>query len=167
MWGDPHILNVGILLALGEIARLTYQKLRNIKSGNLKGGTKGEMDIGKERNRDSGKNKGKCINSGANVRSAVIGNGIQRNAVIYANQTDAAYEENDVDFPDREVLIAMSISDRSEWRMQLRGQRPSNDCSCIIDAGFNGGALCSFNWMRRYKDYPRNIYPQISKYISV
>ena len=38
---------------------------------------------------------------------------------------------------------------------------PNNDCSFVVDACFNGGALRSFNWMRRYKDYPRAILPKI------
>ena len=39
-----------------------------------------------------------------------------------------------------------------EWGRPNRG-----DFSRIIDAGFNGGALCSFNWLVTYRDYLKSI----------
>ena len=56
-----------------------------------------------------------------------------------------------------------TILGQSDWRKKPRGGNPNNDGSCIIDTCFNGGALCSFNWMYRYKNYLRATSPQIPK----
>ena len=56
--------------------------------------------------------------------------------------------------PDREVLISRTVLRQAGWGSKDRGRSSKIDnCSCIIDNGFNGGALCSFNWMRKYKRY--------------
>ena len=64
---------------------------------------------------------------------------------------------------EREVLIQKTILGRTDWRKIPRGDQSNNDCARIIDTGFNGGALCCFNWIYRYKEYLRGISAQIPK----
>ena len=109
-------------------------------------------------------NKGICKNSGANVRFAEIGNRSPRNAVISTAHTEAVSGENEVDCADRGVLTSGKIAVRSEWGGESRGGRSNNDdCSCIVDTGFNVVALFSFNWIRRYKYHMGDIFPKIPK----
>ena len=98
----------------------------------------------------NGKAKGQGKNSGANAIFTDIEDESPRNVAISTDPADAVSEENGPNFAEWEVLISTTILGRSEWRKNQRGGKPNNDCSCIIDTGFNGCALCSFNWMRRY-----------------
>ena len=52
------------------------------------------------------------------------------------------------------------------WESKPRGGLSTvDDFSCIHGTGFNGGALCSFNWMYKYSDYLRAIRPKMPKLI--
>ena len=102
--------------------------------------------------------------AGANVRFIEIEDGDPRNAAISTDQMETAAGENGVNFADREVLISKAILRRTDWRKKPCGEKPNNrDCACIIDTGFSGGALCSFNWMYRYEEHLRAINPKIPK----
>ena len=50
------------------------------------------------------------------------------------------------------------MSDRNEWGITQRGHRKTNDSPCVIDAGFNGASLRSYNWVFKYMAYLREIY---------
>ena len=65
-----------------------------------------------------------------------------------------------VDFAKREVLISKEMSGRRYWFVKKWGQSNKDDCSRIIDTGFNGGALCSFNRLMQYVDYLKEICPK-------
>ena len=68
----------------------------------------------------------------------------------------------------REVLISKTTSVPIGMEKEIAGTEvDSDDCSCITEAGFNGGSLFSFNWMRRYKDYMGALTPQIPKIYKV
>ena len=55
-----------------------------------------------------------------------------------------------MDFGERDVLFARTVLGQSDWRRKSRGGNSViADCSSIIATGFNGGALCSFNRMRK------------------
>ena len=53
-------------------------------------------------------------------------------------------EGNKANFGECEVLISRTVLGQAGWRRNSRGGNSIvDDCSCIIDTGFNGGALCS------------------------
>ena len=67
-------------------------------------------------------------------------------------------EETGAGLADREVLISGASLGHSDWgHRNRRLDSTIGDSSRIIDTGFNGGALCSFNWMRKYKQYSKSI----------
>ena len=40
-----------------------------------------------------------------------------------------------------------------EWGCRKWDLPNIGDCTFVIDAGFNGGSLCSFNWPKKYIAY--------------
>ena len=68
--------------------------------------------------------------------------------------------ESGSNFADRGLLISKTILCQTAWEKKPCGEKPNNDDrTCIIATGFNGGALCIFNWMYQYGDYLRSISP--------
>ena len=73
-------------------------------------------------------------------------------------------EENRANYPEREVLISRNVLCQADWGRKNRGQNSTiDDCSRIIDTGFNDGDIYSFRWVRKYKKYLRPIYPLMQK----
>ena len=72
-------------------------------------------------------------------------------------------EEDGVNYDDREILVSRTVLRHAEWRLNSWGDSHNEDPPCIADTCFNGGDLCSFNWMRRHGSYLRRIYPHIPK----
>ena len=72
-------------------------------------------------------------------------------------------EENGVNSPDREVLIARTVLGETECRLRHLRMPYSEDCSYIADTCFNDGDLCSFNCAHRCKSYLWLIYPHMPK----
>ena len=100
-----------------------------------------------------GKEARKGRNPIASVRCAEIENGAPRNSALSTSQSEIS-EENGASFSDREVLISMTVFRQSEWGNIILGLDSAiGDRSCVIDTVFNGGALCSFNWARKYTRY--------------
>ena len=90
--------------------------------------------------------------------------GAPRNTALSTNQTDGS-EENMAHFEDREVLIARAVLRQSDFGPKSRGGNSIiADCSCMSGTGFNGGALCSFNRMRKYRQYLRSSYHLMPKF---
>ena len=136
---------------------------------NFKGDPQGSKKGGKgnpkgKRCNQWGKGQGKGRKSGPNAQFAEVENGAPRNAALATEQTESFTEENDVNFADREVLISRTVLWKADWGLKHWGGNSNNgDCPCIIDTGFNGGAFCIFNCVRRYKAYFRSIYPYMPK----
>ena len=65
--------------------------------------------------RGNSKSKGKCENSGVDVRFTEIEDDSPRNAAISTDRTGAVSGENDANFADREVLAPKTIFAQSEW----------------------------------------------------
>ena len=84
------------------------------------------------------------------------------NTSISEAEIEEVSGENRVNFANREFLISKEMMGRSGWYFKKWRQPNKDDCSCIIGAGFNGGALCSFNRMKQYVDY-LEIFPPIPK----
>ena len=113
---------------------------------------------GKKRDRNI-KWKGK--NSATSVRFTDIGNGAPRNSALPTERAEMFSEENESNFAEREVFISIAVLGCGEIN---RGAGSNSvDCSCIVGSDFNGGALCSFSWSRRYKTYSMSIYPKMPK----
>ena len=91
-----------------------------------------------------------------------IENGTTRTAAMATDQSVIS-EDNRENFPDREVLISRTVLRRAYRIRKNRGRNATIDWSCIIDTGFNGGAICSFNWMRKYMQYSMSTYPLMQK----
>ena len=115
--------------------------------GNRKGKIKGNSENykGKKGGREGG------INVNGKPRcevwfTDVVGDS-PGNTAMSTYQTEMVSGENRAYFGDREVLIAETVSRRTDWLCNIRGGWGSknDDCSRIIDTGFKGCSLCSFN----------------------
>ena len=77
-------------------------------------------------------------------------------------QTRGAYRRkiagiNNVNFPKRDILTpSMELLGRWAWGDIDRGRPNRGARSCVIDNGFNGCYLSSFNWLRKYVGYSRD-----------
>ena len=67
------------------------------------------------------------------------------------------YEEipdNEINLANRWINLAIALGAwdgvRTNW---------AEECSSIIDTGFNGGGMCIYAWFRRCDEYIRSFYP--------
>ena len=67
-------------------------------------------------------------------------------------------EEQEVNLTTRHVNLS-GILGSGHWEEKAQKDWPK-ECSAIVDAGFNGGGLCSHAWMQRYVSYPGSFYPK-------
>ena len=76
------------------------------------------------------------------------------NTALSGNSEGEPHEENGVSFANRDVFICKGkFPGRREWAFRERGQPDRDGCSRIIETGFNGWDLCSFNKLVKYIDY--------------
>ena len=64
---------------------------------------------------------------------------------------------------DREVVNSKTTLRRTDWVNIPSGESMSDDRSCIIDTGFNGCDICSFNSTYIRAEYLQAISPKIPK----
>ena len=73
-----------------------------------------------------------------------------------ASGNDLVIEEipgNEVNAATRKINLANALGVGDWERKKL-----DEDCSIIIDTGFNGGGLRRYPWLRRYVEYMRSFY---------
>ena len=63
--------------------------------------------------------------------------------------------EQEVNIATRQVNLS-GVLGSGQWEEK----DGSKECSAIVDAGFNGGGLCSHAWMQRYVMYLGSFYPK-------
>ena len=102
----------------------------------------------RRRNLERGKGKGK----GKGKKKSVMF------ACLEDEEIDPRNEEipgNGVNVDYRHINLA-NVLGSNDW-----GRKNwEKECSSIIDAGFNGGGLCSSSRMNRYGGYLRSFYPK-------
>ena len=79
-------------------------------------------------------------------------------ACLEMDECDPAIEEipeNEVNIATTQINLATALG-VSDWERENWAE----ECSSIIDTGFNGGGLRSFSWFRRYGEYLRSFYPK-------
>ena len=65
---------------------------------------------------------------------------------------------NQVNVATRQVDISDISGGGGVWGGDMGNKNRPNECSCIIDTGFNVGGLRSFAWLGKYLEYLKSFY---------